>query len=270
MAKNSREAYNADSTTSLLGWDPEKLHLVIDKMSPLYDERVHLPVSEKMVRSIMHAGVVQPISVVKNPETGDIDVVVGRQRVKAAREANKRLVEQGRDPIEVPGYTRKWLEGGAKLADVVVIENEIREADTPTGRAAKMAAIRERSGRDDAYLAILFGCSESVVRSTMALLDLTSDAQKAVDSGAIGLGHAAKLAKLKPQEQRVKVAELVKAGDGATPREKVAKQRAIVDGEQLPKMRSRKEIEVRIKDAEDSGTVVGQATAMALRWALGA
>jgi ParB family chromosome partitioning protein len=264
MAKNSREAYNADSTTSLLGWDPEKLHLVVDPKSPLFDERVHLPVSEKMVRSIMHMGVIQPISVVKNPETGAIEVVAGRQRVKNAREANKRLVAQGREPIEVPGYTRKYLDGGAKLADVMVTENEIREADTPIGRAKKMAAIRERSGRDDAYLAVLFGCSEATVRSLLALLDCTADVQNAVDAGKIGLGHAAKLAPLEPAQQRAKVAELVKAGDGVTAREKVAKQRAIV-GDTKPKMKSRKEIILK-RDACSRGS----AERNALDWVLGA
>ncbi|VAL43514.1 Uncharacterised protein [Enterobacter kobei] len=46
MAKNSIDAYGASGKSNVLCFEPEKLHLVIDMSHPLYDERIHLPVSE--------------------------------------------------------------------------------------------------------------------------------------------------------------------------------------------------------------------------------
>lgn len=46
MAKNSIDAYGASGKTNVLTFEPENLHLVTDKTHPLYDERIHLPISE--------------------------------------------------------------------------------------------------------------------------------------------------------------------------------------------------------------------------------
>jgi len=56
MAKNSIEAYGAEGKSNVLFFDPEKLTLVTDETSALYDPRVHLPVSEPMVLNIMALG----------------------------------------------------------------------------------------------------------------------------------------------------------------------------------------------------------------------
>src|ERR1043165_7254460 len=102
MAKNSIDAYGGKGKTNLLFFDPEDLVLVTDVASPLYYHRENLPVSEALVRNIKAKGVLQAIRVCKNVETGKVEVVAGRQRVKAAREANRRLVAEGLEPVQVP------------------------------------------------------------------------------------------------------------------------------------------------------------------------
>lgn len=82
MAKKSKDVYGAEGQSNLLNFDPAKLTLVTDENSPLYDARVHLPVDEALARNINYQGVLEPIAVSKNPETGETEVVVGRQRVK--------------------------------------------------------------------------------------------------------------------------------------------------------------------------------------------
>src|SRR5512143_1919662 len=105
MPKSSRDSLNAKGKRDAYMFDPEDLVLVTDEKSPLYDERVHLPVNEALVMNMLFApdgvpqGVLEPITAVRNPETGKVEVVVGRQRVKAAREANKRLKKRGEEPI---------------------------------------------------------------------------------------------------------------------------------------------------------------------------
>ena len=80
MAKDSKIVYGASGKTNVLTFEPENLHLVTDKTHPLYDERIHLPISEAMVLNIMDQGVLEPIIVWKDPETGLSCVVDGRQR----------------------------------------------------------------------------------------------------------------------------------------------------------------------------------------------
>jgi ParB family chromosome partitioning protein len=135
MAKNSIDVYGASGKTNVLNFEPENLHLVTDKTHPLYDERVHLPIEEGMVLNIAELGVLEPIIVWKDPETGLTCVVVGRQRVKHTLEANKLRLKEGKDPLLVPGVVKR---GSAnQMAKYMVSENEIRQADTPLGRAKK-------------------------------------------------------------------------------------------------------------------------------------
>lgn len=63
MAKDSKLVYGASGKTNVLTFEPENLHLVTDKTHPLYDERIHLPISEAMVLNIMDRGVLEPIIV---------------------------------------------------------------------------------------------------------------------------------------------------------------------------------------------------------------
>lgn len=111
------------------------MHLVTDKTHPLYDERIHLPINEPMVLNIMDQGVLEPIIVWKDPETGRSCVVDGRQRVRHTLEANKRLSIEGKEPLLVPAVTKRG--SAIRMAQAMVSANEIRQADTPLGRAKK-------------------------------------------------------------------------------------------------------------------------------------
>ncbi|KVN92580.1 ParB/RepB/Spo0J family partition protein [Burkholderia ubonensis] len=262
MAKNSIDVYGAKGKTNTLSFDPDDLKLVTDPTHPLFDERVNWPVDENMVRNIMFQGVLQAIEVSKNPETGEIEVVTGRQRVKATREANRRLREQGRDPIYVPANVRKVTLGrrALDLSAAMASENAIRQQETPLTTAAKMAR-QIQMGRSEEEVGILFGCDPRTVRSTLALLDCCEDVQKAVESGQIKVTDARKLAKVSPIEQRAKVRELVAVGAGKTGHARARAQRAAMDGA-APRMRSRTQV---TKELESS---VGERAA-ALLWVLG-
>lgn len=259
MAKNSIDAYGAKGKGNVLQFDPDTLKLVTDPKHPLYDDRVHAPLKPAMVANIKAIGVHTAISVIKDPETGEVLVAAGRQRVKNAREANRQLVAEGLPPRWVPGIVTTM-----KMADtpaLMISENELREADTPLGRAAKMQQMLAL-GRDEAWLALHFGCSLQTVRQTLALLETTAAVRQAVESGSITVTAAHKLAKLKPEEQRAKVAELVKVGQGTKGHAKARAQREAL-GVDAPKLRSRREI-VKARDA----AAIHEVRA-ALSWVLG-
>lgn len=258
MAKNSIAAYGAAGKTNLLYFDPETLVLVTDKTSPLYDERVHLPVDEMMAHNIDYQGITTPIEISKNPETGDVEVVLGRQRVKACRLANAWRKERGAPPRQVPAVVYKGKREHA--LDAIISENEHRRADTPLGRAEKMRQLMAL-GRGEDQVAMIFNCKVATVRSTLALLECCADVQKAVDSGKVPVTHAVKLARLKPDAQREKVRELVSVADLKKGHEKSRAQREIM-GDSEPRMKTRKQINTELERSTGE-------RAAALRWVLG-
>lgn len=258
MAKNSTEAYGASGKTNVLNFEPERLHLVTDRSHPLYDERIHLPLDEYMVLSIMDHGVFEPIIVWKDPETGLSCVVAGRQRVKHTIEANKRLLKEGKKPLLVPAVVRRG--SAVRMGQVMISENEIQRADTPLGRAKKMADALQR-GHDEQDLTLMFGVGVQTIRATLALLDATQAVKDAVESGDITVTQARQLANLSPDEQREKVKEVEEATAGTKGHEKARRQRQVI-GDAKPRMKSRKEITKALEGA--SGDY-----AQALRWVLG-
>lgn len=258
MAKNSIDAYGASGKTNVLMFEPENLHLVTDKAHPLYDERIHLPIDEGMVLNIKELGVLEPIIVWKDPETGKSCVVDGRQRVRHTLEANKRLAKEGKAPLLVPAVTKRG--SAVRMAQAMVSANEIRQADTPQGRAKKMAEALER-GHDEQDLSLMFGVGIQTVRATLSLLDATQAVKDAVEQGAITVTQARQLTSLSPDEQREKVAEIEAAIAGTTGHEKARRQRQVL-GDKKPRLKTRKEITKALESAEGE-------YANALRWVLG-
>lgn len=199
MAKSSIEVYGAESEQKLLRIDPDKLVLVEDPNHPLYDERVHLPIDEEMVQSIMAHGVRSAAEIRKNPKNGDIEVVFGRQRVKNCREANRRLREAGKMALTVPCVPSKGTDE-ATLFGISVIENEHRRPDTAAGRAEKARRLLDL-GKSEDQVAMYFKCSPSTVKNMVAFLDAHPKVKKAAEDGRIVQSVAYTLARLTPDVQ---------------------------------------------------------------------
>jgi ParB family chromosome partitioning protein len=247
MPKASRDSLNAKGKRDAYMFDPDDLVLVTDEKSPLYDERVHLPVNESLVLNMLHApdgvpqGVLEPITAVRNSETGKIEVVVGRQRVKAAREANKRLRKKGLEPIRVPAMLRRTNAHGAM--GILISENEHRQDDTPLGRAKKAQRYLDL-GRDESEIAVLFGVSQASVKNMLSLLDAPAAVRNAVESGKISTSDGYKLSKLEPGEAKEKVAALIEHAPRAPGKKRsknAGKAREIVSGGKEPRISKKAE-----------------------------
>jgi len=258
MAKNSIDAYGAAGKSNVLFFDPDALTLITDETHALYDRRVHLPPDEAMVRNIRHHGVLETIIVHKDPETGQVVVVDGRRRVINAREANRRLRDEGLQPILVPALPKRAKQG--ELAGMMASANEIRRNDSAINRAEKMQRMRD-IGNDDEAIAIHFGVDPQTVRSSLRLLDCCGAVRDALESDQITVTHALRLARLKPDEQRAKVAALIAAAEGKQGHERSRAQKAAL-GSPAGRLRTRKQILAELESATGD-------RAAALRWVLG-
>jgi ParB family chromosome partitioning protein len=213
VPKASRDALKAKGKRDAYMFDPDDLVLVTDKKSPLYDERVHLPVDMALVANIGFAPDGVPLGVIKacvgrrNPETGKVEIVDGRQRVKATREVNKQRRKAGLEPIWVPVL----LERGSKdhrLMGLLISANGYHHAETVEGLVDKAHRYLQL-GRDEKEIAILLGKSESTVKNLIALLEAPAAIRSAAFAGKISASDGYKLSKLEPADAKKKLAELM-------------------------------------------------------------
>jgi ParB family chromosome partitioning protein len=175
----------------------------------LWDERVKLPLDEAMVLNIMALGVREPVVVVVQGKGDDrvAAVVDGRQRVRHAREANKRLVKRGEPPLLIPVIAEKGMSDQEQTLLAASL-NEIRQSDPVMTKAAKAARMKAR-GSSFSEIALAFGVTEQTVGLWVNINSLTDTVKKAVSDGRIKPTAAGALASLKPEEQKTALAELL-------------------------------------------------------------
>lgn len=165
---------------------PEQLVLITDPNHPAYDPRVHRPINEERVQSILRFGVKTPVKVKKLD--GKWVVVDGRGRTQDAREANRRLLAEGKSPITIECAE----DDSDDVFEASIVGNSLREDDDPITLAHKIE--RYLTGRDrtpsqprttkDAVAA--FGCSAPKIQTLRRLLLLDATIQEAIKTGKIG------------------------------------------------------------------------------------
>jgi ParB family chromosome partitioning protein len=223
MGSDAKKAFNAIGRDELLWFAPETLTIVEDETSALADpDRLAGPPPEWLVESIMADGIDVPIIVRLNGKRDDgtpiVEVVNGRQRVRSAREANKRIAaankklapDERAEPIRVPGVRTRG-EDHAMLAKMVRT-NVLFVEETPLSKARKAARLLEM-GRSYDEVARQFGVKEGTIKSWEALLGLDASVQKAVETGELPPTTAGKLAELPREEQKTALAKM--RADGA-------------------------------------------------------
>ena len=278
--KDTRAANGAESKKDLLLFDPDKLVIVEDQGSALQDDRSKLPVDENMVLSIMVHGVIEPIVVRKNPETDLTEVVDGRQRTKANREANRRLKKEGRKPVLIPAVVKRT--SALESVALMLITNEQRADDTPLNRARKAARYLDMGGTEEDACMMLGGVSKSTLKNMLGLLDAPAVVRKAVESGAVSVSDGYQLAKLEPEEAAKRV-ERLKTEAPRTPGKKrssnAKRARAIAKGKEpehdssngdgMPSKRTVAKMLKEVETVESMAENKRMGAVAALQWVLG-
>ncbi len=198
--------------------EPEQLTIVTDPAHPLYDERIKLPLDEQLVKNIMVYGVKIPVLVRKNGD--EVQVVDGRQRVRAAIEANKRLGKEGGLAVKV----RVVLEKGsdAELVGVGILTNEHRQGDSVLTKARKAKRLLDIDPDAD-KCALVFGVTKVQLNRWLKLLDLDPKVQEAIEKEEIPAMAAVALAELPRDQQLTELKNLKEEAAGSGKKVTVSK-----------------------------------------------
>lgn len=206
MGSDAKKAYGAVARFDGLLFDPETLVIEEDKAYELYDPRIHLKLDEAMVENIMAFGVLQPITVKKVGKA--VVVVDGRQRVRHAREANKRLRAAGKVEIRVAGVPTRLED----LLGLMISANGHRHDDTPMAKARTLARYLGLGHTED-EARVAFGVTGETLRQWKILLDLHPDVQKAIDRRDLPAHVGFKLGAVPYDEQPATLEAMRAAGD---------------------------------------------------------
>lgn len=172
------------------GMSPNELTIVgidtdHDSSHPLWDDRINLPVDERLIRNISVYGVLQPVIVTKMEDL--VVVVDGRQRVRAARVIAEQQRRAGEEQIRVPCLVKSG--DGSRLVGVGISANEQRQMDTAATKARKAARYLDL-GRTEEEAALAFGVSEQTIRNWLAVTTLEPEVQIAIEAGRISATEA--------------------------------------------------------------------------------
>jgi len=274
MGTNNATALGSHGKRDCLLFYPEQLTIVEDDPShPHHDQRPK-SVDESFVRDIMFRGIHTPIQVARAGKTPDdkpiLHVIAGRKRVRAARIANARLAEMGRELVRVPGLVIRGDD--ADLYGVMVSENEQREQSTPLVRARQLQRYLSFGRTNDEAL-FTFKISKSTLRNYQALLECCAEVQEAVDGGSLSVDAAIGLSTMSHDEQRKALESMLAVGatKGRAAKEAVeaAKAGEIVEPTTTARKRSRAYMTRAVSALKENGDVDAQAAANLIRYLMG-
>ena len=133
---------------------------------------------EELANSIRARGLLQPILVRKTGHEA-YEIVAGERRWRAAQRAGIH---------DIPVVIRALDDAAA--AEIALIENLQRVDLNPMEEAAAYQRLAETHGRTQEAIAAAVGKSRSHVANMMRLMALPAKCRKAVEEGALSMGHA--------------------------------------------------------------------------------
>lgn len=201
-------------------YDPNKLTIVTDPANVLCQKiRNETPTPKWLVNSILRNGVTTPIKARRGAVVDGVyqmEVVVGRQRVKAAREANKILVKQGKDPVTVK--VESVVGSDEYMLFLMQSENSERVEMSALERAETAAMAINRGTPEIKVITDSFRGSKADFDRHMALLSCAPEVVAAVEDGRVSIKAIDTFTEL-PREKQVAVLNHMEAEGKTGPRE---------------------------------------------------
>lgn len=188
-----------------------------------WDERLADVITEASVANVDYYGVLEPVIIAKDPESGLPIVVDGRGRVRRARRANLLRKQRGEPPISINCVMQRAT--GVRLIGVMIAANEVRTGDSQLVKLEKAKRLMARGvSEDDA--AVTFGLDPEYFRILLAYDDAaTPEVKEAAASGEISPTAAVDLVRnAKSPEAQTKALAEVRETTRATGKKPTVKQ----------------------------------------------
>ncbi|HEY8414551.1 MAG TPA: ParB/RepB/Spo0J family partition protein [Thermaerobacter sp.] len=155
---------------------------------------------EELAESIRQHGLLQPLVVTLDPETGGYLLVAGERRFRAAQAAGL---------TEVPCVVRQL--SAQETALLAMVENLQRDDLTPMEEARGYAALRDQHGLTQEDIARHVGKSRSRIANLLRLLQLPAEVQEMLEQGRLTVGHVLPLLALEDPEAITGLARQIEA-----------------------------------------------------------
>lgn len=171
-------------------------------------ERLHAPLDEAMVGSMMVAGVRRTVFVRRVGHT--LEVVEGRRRVLHARETNKRLLKAKKDPIKIKVELKQGTDDQVYAQSR--LDNRHYLAETPLMTAEAAAIMLDKMSEQE--VADFLGVQIPMLRVYLALNRAIPELRNAVERGEASVTAVSKLVNLPIEEQADAYKKLLAEGGG--------------------------------------------------------
>lgn len=157
---------------------------------------------QELAASIREHGILQPLIVSQDAQTGQYVLIAGERRLRAARLAG---LEQ------VPVWVRQVTD--RERLELALIENVQRADLTPLETAEAYQHLHEEFGLAHEEIAIQVGKSRASVTNTLRLLKLAEPVRNALAEGKISEGHARALLGLNSFPAQIAAVQIVIANE---------------------------------------------------------
>lgn len=184
-------------------------YIEVDKIKP-NPEQPRKVFSEEAIKelasSIREHGILEPLVVTREEKETEYGADVEYQLISGER---RLLASKMLGLPTVPVIIRKPMDERKKL-ELALIENIQREDLTPISKAKAFARLIKEFGITQQALAERIGKSREVIANTLRLLQLSYEAQNALEQGKINEGHArAILLFSNPEKRRLFLQEIL-------------------------------------------------------------
>lgn len=229
----------------------------------LYQDRALEAPNQGLVNSMVANGFQGSIDV--RVDGSFWDIVVGRRRVIAAREAEKILAAQG---IEFMIEIRPIKGTDLEMVEHMISENALREDPNPIQMAVDLNRFI-KMGASDSQAARALGKGVQSLKLYLKLLDLAPEVQEAVRRGDLAMSAALELVKLERDDQKAELSKLFEGGEKPTAANVNAVVRAKKSGEEASAAPSKRLLHKLLADQEAAEVLSAADAVKVLRWSLG-